>query len=407
MQQRDDLWTRRSHHPDPTVDVMPALRKPEPGLGLVSEFNPTAAGAAATPTHVHKTAKTAITVANSNGSALDDIMFDPAALGGASFISLNTALPDISTALTISGPGADQFALRRGGGTPLFRLFTINANLPVVALSGLKLQNGTTAGSGGAISSASPLTLARMHLLGNQSQSLGGAVHLTLGGCTFVDSSFSGNTAFQGGAISSFGVVSYPLRLINSTVSGNTATGNDGGIVHRMKLCCRTSILEIINSTVTLNTGAGSGGVASVALGSGGAPGNSLVRVRNSIIAGNSAPNLVTFANGGATASFTSDGYNLSNTAMGAFLNHPTDQNNANAGLGPLQLNGGSTPTHALLSNSDALDAGDNSGSGVQSDQRGPGFVRTAEQPLSNVGDGTDIGAYEMRSEILFANGFE
>jgi len=43
MQQRDDLWTRRSHHPDPPVDVMPDLRKPEPRPGLVSEFDPTAA----------------------------------------------------------------------------------------------------------------------------------------------------------------------------------------------------------------------------------------------------------------------------------------------------------------------------------------------------------------------------
>jgi hypothetical protein len=353
------------------------------------------------------TLRAAINTANNN-SALADIIFDPAALGTASFISLSTALPTISSALTISGPGADLFAVRRGGGTPAFRLFTINADLPVVALSGLKLQSGNSAGGdGGAIRSASPLTLAGMHLLGNLSQNQGGAVYLTLGGGTFVDSTFNGNTAAQGGAISSFGVVIYPLRLINSTVSGNTATGNDGGILHRMELCCRISRLEIINSTVTLNTGAGSGGVASVALGSGGLPGNSLVRLRNSIIAGNSAPNLVTFANGGATASFTSDGYNLSNTAMGAFLNHPTDQNSANAGLGPLQLNGGSTPTHALLSNSDALDAGDNSGSGVQYDQRGPGFARTAEQTLINLGDGTDIGAYEMRSENVFANGFE
>jgi subtilisin-like proprotein convertase family protein len=353
------------------------------------------------------TLRAAINEANNN-SALADIIFDPVALGGASFISLSTALPTISSPLTISGPGADSFAVRRGGGTPAFRLFTINADLPVVALSGLKLQGGNSAGGdGGAIRSASPLTLAGMHLLGNLSQNQGGAVYLTLGGGTFVDSTFNGNTAGQAGAISSFGVVRYPLRLINSTVSGNTATGNDGGILHRMDLCCRTSILEIINSTITLNSGAGSGGVASVALGSGGNPGNALVRLRNSIIAGNSAPNLVTFANGGATASFTSDGYNLSNTAMGAFLNHPTDQNSANAGLGPLQLNGGSTPTHALLSNSAALDAGDNSGSGVQYDQRGPGFVRTAEQPLVSVGDGTDIGAYELRSEIFFVNGFE
>jgi len=40
MQQRDDLWTRRSHHRDPPVDVMPALRKPEPGSGLVSATPP-------------------------------------------------------------------------------------------------------------------------------------------------------------------------------------------------------------------------------------------------------------------------------------------------------------------------------------------------------------------------------
>jgi len=40
MQERDDRWTRRSHHPDPPVDVMPDLRKPEPGSRLVSENPP-------------------------------------------------------------------------------------------------------------------------------------------------------------------------------------------------------------------------------------------------------------------------------------------------------------------------------------------------------------------------------
>jgi len=59
-QQREDIWTRRSQHPDPPVDVMPALRKPEPGPGLVSEFDPNAASksVAATAKDVRKTAKT-------------------------------------------------------------------------------------------------------------------------------------------------------------------------------------------------------------------------------------------------------------------------------------------------------------------------------------------------------------
>jgi len=41
MQQWEGPRTRRSQHPDLPVDVMPDLRKPEPGLGLVSEFDPT------------------------------------------------------------------------------------------------------------------------------------------------------------------------------------------------------------------------------------------------------------------------------------------------------------------------------------------------------------------------------
>jgi hypothetical protein len=354
------------------------------------------------------TLRSAITEANNNGTQQDDILFDIAAMGGANAITLASALPDIATALSLSGPGANLFSVRRGGGTPTFRIFTISEGLARVALSGLKLQGGTSTISGGGIHSSSPLTLARMHLLGHFSGNLGGAVFLTIGGGTFIDSTFNGNTANQGGAIANLSSVLFPLQLINCTVSGNSASAFDGGILHRMAATIRTAVMEVVNSTITLNTGAGSSGIASVALGSGGSPGNALVSIRNSIIANNiNGPNLVTFANGGATASVVSRGYNLSDTAMGTFLNQATDQNNANAGLGALALNGGSTPTHALLTGSNALDAGDNTGSAVVFDQRGPGFERTAEQPLANIGDGTDIGAFETSSEIVFANGFE
>src|SRR5262249_35846511 len=53
--------------------------------------------------------------------------------------------------------------------------------------------------------------------------------------------------------------------------------------------------------------------------------------------------------------------------------------------LGPLQLNGGHTRTHALLAGSPAIDAGFNS-VGLASDQRGSLFVRT-------FGAAPDIGA--------------
>ena len=58
-------------------------------------------------------------------------------------------------------------------------------------------------------------------------------------------------------------------------------------------------------------------------------------------------------------------------------------------GLGELQDNGGTTPTIALLANSPAIDAGTNPNN-LATDQRGEGFDRT-------VGNGTDIGAFELQ----------
>jgi hypothetical protein len=57
----------------------------------------------------------------------------------------------------------------------------------------------------------------------------------------------------------------------------------------------------------------------------------------------------------------TSDGYNLSsdNTCN---LGGPGDLNNANPQLGPLQNNGGTTQTMALLTGSPAIDAGNPNG---------------------------------------------
>jgi hypothetical protein len=69
--------------------------------------------------------------------------------------------------------------------------------------------------------------------------------------------------------------------------------------------------------------------------------------------------------------------------------------------LGPLQDNGGPTPTHALLAGSPAIDNG-NDTAALDFDQRGIGFPRIA-------GGGADIGALEVQggSDRIFANGFD
>ena len=55
----------------------------------------------------------------------------------------------------------------------------------------------------------------------------------------------------------------------------------------------------------------------------------------------------------------TSLGYNLASDNGGGVLTGPGDQINTDPLLGPLQDNGGPTFTHALLSGSPAINAGD------------------------------------------------
>ena len=65
---------------------------------------------------------------------------------------------------------------------------------------------------------------------------------------------------------------------------------------------------------------------------------------------------------------------------------------NANPRLGPLQNNGGPTPTHALLPGSLAIEAGTNAGCPA-TDQRG------VSRPQ---GVACDIGAFESAFRLLF-----
>jgi len=76
-----------------------------------------------------------------------------------------------------------------------------------------------------------------------------------------------------------------------------------------------------------------------------------------------------------SSGTIVSRGYNLSSDAGGGFLTATGDQVNTDPMLGPLQDNGGPTLTHALMTDSPAIDAGDpNSTPPSDFDQRGPVF---------------------------------
>lgn len=90
-------------------------------------------------------------------------------------------------------------------------------------------------------------------------------------------------------------------------------------------------------------------------------------------------------------AAAVSPGYNLSDDAGCASFFGPSGLATADAKLGPLRDNGAPTYTHALLTDSLAIDTGTNSPLvGRPYDQRGPGLVRDANGRV-------DIGACEMQ----------
>jgi hypothetical protein len=87
-------------------------------------------------------------------------------------------------------------------------------------------------------------------------------------------------------------------------------------------------------------------------------------------------------------------GYNLSSDDGGGYLNGPGDQINTDPMLGPLQDNGGSTLTHALLPGSPAINAGDpNFTPPPYYDQRGPGYDRVRNGRL-------DSGSFEVQQPL-------
>lgn len=228
----------------------------------------------------------------------------------------------------------------------------------------------------------------------------GGGIANQNGFITLQNSTVSGNTASGNGAgiINSGGLENlYPgafgeegvLTASNSTIAENTAGGEGGGIFND------EGFLTLSNSTVSGNT-ASSGGSGVVNRTS---PFDYYynyfmyregeARVNNTIIAANADGTDI------AGEPFIDGGFNLIGSGDGAegFIDGVngnivgTSDNPVNPLLGPLQDNGGPTPTQALLPGSPAFNAGDpNFTPPPFTDQRGFERVRVGR---------VDIGAVE------------
>jgi CSLREA domain-containing protein len=266
-----------------------------------------------------------------------------------------------------------------------------NAGYMEVISSTFQENNGGTGGGG--IYNTGVAIIHKTNILSNTApyDAIGGGI-LNNGVMTVTNSTIHGNsvasTGFgsNGGGIFNNGAAS-EIHLENSTISRNSAAPSFGGFANY------GGIARLINVTVSEND---HGGIVQF---NGGA-----TYITNTTIVSNThippfqgglhvVDGLATLANSiiaGETAAdncygpITSAGHNLeSGNSCG--LSSTGDITNTNPMVGPLQANGGDTWTHALLTDSPAIDSGDDSACPA-TDQRGV---------LRPFGDHCDIGAYE------------
>jgi predicted outer membrane repeat protein len=218
--------------------------------------------------------------------------------------------------------------------------------------------------------------ISRSSITANGADTLGGGIWAHHGGRVMIDqSAFVYNNA--GSAGGGFYQEEGDLFINNSTFSGNTAS-RGGGIYARGSITTHP-FLGIKHSTFAYNAAtetSNGGNIYNRRWGGGALNVGGEVRIENSLIAQNTSIDCQ-LENGMA---YTQSGTVDSDGECGGFLTE------ANPGIGPLALNGGSTLTHALLAGSPLIDILSDC-AGLSEDQRGV---------LRPQGGSCDPGAYEF-----------
>jgi CSLREA domain-containing protein len=272
-----------------------------------------------------------------------------------------------ATDLTVEGPPSQAPGGATIDGFGVDRIFKCVGGLGSLTLRGLTITDGaatvsgagiTTSGGGILANTSCPLTISDSTITANVTDGFGGGVAST-GPVVLTNVTVSNNFSAEltGGGLAAFGDGS--LSLEHVTVTNNQTQSTDpnfygGGL--------------FVNALSPVAT-----------------------TVHNSIIAGNLDASGTADGPDCEGPIISSGGNVIGSTAGCTFTSMPSDALNVDAALGPLMNNGGTTMTHALLTDSPAIDRA--VGASPFTDQRG--FAR----PFP-VGGACDSGAYEFGAAL-------
>ncbi|MEL7462999.1 MAG: choice-of-anchor Q domain-containing protein [Pseudomonadota bacterium] len=295
-----------------------------------------------------------------------------------------TISEEISIEGDVDGDGIGDIAIDAGGASRHF--FIDGETGGDLRLYGLTLTNGYSADSGGSILNSGDLSAVNTTFSGNTAD-YGGAVSNGPSGAfseaAFVNATFSGNTAIYGGAIDNNGFI----RVVNGTFVGNSATDSGGAISNNSD-----DTAEIYSSTFTGNDASVYGGAIYNSV-------NGDLFLANSIVLGNSAPK-----GADAYGPLDLDGANIVGDALmdDGDLISQIDRSDVFASaagdVGELADNGGPVQTVKINANGPAADAGDGGPPRDSYDVDGDGsetdYIAGANG-IARASRNFDLGAYE------------
>ena len=314
--------------------------------------------------------------------------------GGGVFHNSDSGPPNVPLTLTVALSTVQNNSAALGGGGIAQQRGKLVVDRTMI--------NGNKAVTGGGIANeGGRLIVSESTISANIAESSGGGIANDSGHLTLAASTLSGNSATVGGGLSHYSNLFAPgaVEVTYSTLSGNSAMLGGGAFLFPSSV----ETPAIRHSTLADNSASNAGGGLFVV--------GSDLDLNQTLIATNEAPfgpDLTGFLGAGLNAHFSLIGNGSNSGLAEAAIGAPDANGNLVGGLlngiidpklDSLAENGGMTPTHALLPNSPALDAGDPAAmaglAGVPMyDQRGAPFARVFDGAPGG-GKRIDIGAFE------------